>query len=836
MNNNSQSIEFGDDGFNYNLFIEALSVPTKEALEILPEIQKTKEAWLLAFRLLETNNDQCMFFGAHTLQVKIVRDWSTLEKEEKEHLKVEIISWIKKIDTKKHVVISKLCQAISSYQIQKANEKECVPILDIVNMLCSDGNFNTSHNTLQKLTSTPYVLEYLTIYPEEILRSPLFGSKQLLLIEDIHSSILPILEILVEAANKDDYSHNQLGDFSTKRHEKAWVSLKMWIQLANLEKQETQQTIFEIVKLASNKICLIFEKNEDNLQNALVSQEVCAITEFLEEVFSSNKIFKSNPTLMGEIGLICLTQPWIQQAVYSGLANSELGFVRQWALLINSYSELYMEFCLKSLEENQFRDNVVAIWKMMLEFTGIKGVYGEDEDLSYHVLSFWSLLDESWSDYKELLEYDNIPSSLQKIEMIKPIMEDLFYQQIVRLLSKVQFPTAEIWSDFGPETRELFFGYRREAAEAIQAGYRVLGEKIVALFVDELIVLWNGVGNAKWQEQEARLFAIRSISEEVLPNPSEKISFHLKKLFEIALNDNTPIFCEIINGTQSSMALKITIVSLLGTYCEYLNSLPDLILGSVKCLMATFNQPKLAVSAIKSFKIFCEICSRPLSRFAPDLTNVALQLLEMQNRLDSKDIQRVYESIGSVFLTLEVLERIKYIAVIMDRLLSFIEIEVSNTNIVVPRLELLLSLVSGFARGLQASETSEDEALLGESDSVTEMTVLSIEYSKSPELVVIRAKLYQILMGLVSSNLVSEETIFDLLLSISNESVCRGPHPFAQNLDETLDFYRVLWDVSTNKDAANIDLFTVGKLFKSFSQIVIVYANGRLEWQGKNEM
>lgn len=57
------------------------------------EIQKRPEAWGLILPLLDHSDPNVQFFGAHTAQVKIVRDWyvteSTQEKLSFTHLNLQ---------------------------------------------------------------------------------------------------------------------------------------------------------------------------------------------------------------------------------------------------------------------------------------------------------------------------------------------------------------------------------------------------------------------------------------------------------------------------------------------------------------------------------------------------------------------------------------------------------------------------------------------------------------------------------------------------------------------------------------------------------------------------
>ncbi|KAI8335319.1 hypothetical protein BC941DRAFT_67870 [Chlamydoabsidia padenii] len=94
------------------LYSSADPQATKSIQEQLQYIQKQPEAWNIASNLLSSQSDHCRFFGAHTFQVKVARDWKTLPADRLDWLRDELFTAIIKGSNGPMFVTRKLCIAV----------------------------------------------------------------------------------------------------------------------------------------------------------------------------------------------------------------------------------------------------------------------------------------------------------------------------------------------------------------------------------------------------------------------------------------------------------------------------------------------------------------------------------------------------------------------------------------------------------------------------------------------------------------------------------------------------------------------------------------------------
>ncbi|PVU95236.1 hypothetical protein BB561_001938 [Smittium simulii] len=956
MNTRAPS-DFQLESFDFDAFSQALAIPTEEALNILETIQKDKAGWDLAFRLLKTKDNSCMFFGAHTLRVKINKDWPTLEQAEKYQLKNELISLIKDVPQENNVVISKLCEAITAYQVQLSKETDAVSILEIVNLLAAAPELNNLENSNFSFFNN-YVLEYLSTFPEEILRMDSSASKQnFRLLDDLQGSILKIFELLSQLIlsnstsdssinnpileknhqrvwvalkfwtqltntqnesqlqailalvqlssdrlsqilestqqNFDSFlSHSEvvsiiefleevfssyqiyksnpqkmgeLGLFrllddlqgsilkifellsqlilsnSTsdssinnpileKNHQRVWVALKFWTQLTNTQNESQLQAILALVQLSSDRLSQILESTQQNFDSFLSHSEVVSIIEFLEEVFSSYQIYKSNPQKMGELGLLCFSQPWAQQSIYLCLKNNDIGFPNQWASLINSYTELYINFCLKSLFDQRLKIHTITIWETMLKIVNSTGDNQDEFELSYHAINFWSILEEGWMDYQETLQDQENGNT--EIESTKAVLENMFLQYVSQIFVKIQLPNLELWSDLDKESKEQFYTFRREVIDSILSSYRILEDKLLSELVNVLIQTWTSGDTEQilnWHSQEARLFIFRSISEEIISQPKASINYLLDQFFGIALGSNSNLFLELLKNDYYPQIFHTSIINIIGSYGEYLRDHTEFILGAVRCFTTVISNPKLVLCVTKSFKLFCEACAGPLKFYIQDLVVVATELLNT-DMLDLKDINRVYGSVSSILSALEVPEKIKYGNQMIEKLINRLESELTHAIISPDQVEHYLSLISQVFNGLQSDENKESLALAGDFETIELFKAINYHFLSDVNLQAIKTRFYTVLQAIISSELLKYEGIYSTILTIINEATRKGPHPFSTDVDSILAMYAGIWNQMVT-DIESTDFFALSKIFSSLAQVISAYPKNRLEWQ-----
>ncbi|KAF9974959.1 hypothetical protein BGZ73_001547 [Actinomortierella ambigua] len=144
----------------------------KSAQEYLQSLQKEAFAWDLATQLLSSQAENSQFFGAHTYQVKISRDWQTIPEDRIEWMRGELMRWMVRFAGGPAFIRTKLCLALTAYALQ------AVPTYwpNFVHAFYND--LRSSQIPQDAMESI--LIEFLTVLPEEIRRADLNPQKRTL--------------------------------------------------------------------------------------------------------------------------------------------------------------------------------------------------------------------------------------------------------------------------------------------------------------------------------------------------------------------------------------------------------------------------------------------------------------------------------------------------------------------------------------------------------------------------------------------------------------------------------------------------------------------------------
>ncbi|ORX79079.1 ARM repeat-containing protein [Anaeromyces robustus] len=603
----------------------------KPAEHWLHELQKQPYAWRLPSQLLNSNQISSQFFGAHTFQVKILRDWNTLHPDEIIPLKNELISWIKKYSSSTQIVLTKLCLALTSFALQASPEiwpNFISSFIDDINM--EEQRPDLDDNT--KLNLELAKLEFLTVVPEQVTTAQLLANRKGKINEELSTGFLLVLNILNQIL-----SIKEKNESIIKLQQKSLKCLQSWVQY-----DAPISTLGMIIESTINALLEV-----ENFQPA---------AEVLIEILTHPSSRKFEKTLCDNI-LKAITTGWIYEEFNKTIENEDEESARVICKLMTTLGEEFTEYIVI----NFLRPDVITYLKMMMSCTAFPGYPAIDQDITDTTYNFWFNLTEIIEDpyviplpkmdnkeNDDILIYRSQPLSSSNPQMtpeqglqIRNASLEVFRQLIEIIRQKMQYPTDEEKRSWKRENFESFNASRREASDTVISAYYIVKDQsldyLVNLCKEELIKIYSG--NANWQVLESSLQCLKAISEAI----DMKENIYISKLF------SDEIFKSICNLPKDNFdRVKITMLNLIASYAEWLKNHEAFIPNIMDFIITSISQPSLLLPASKAFLEVCNHCKKSLVNIIDVLVNIYMQLPDSIQRERS----RIVQALAEVFQTL----------------------------------------------------------------------------------------------------------------------------------------------------------------------------------------
>ncbi|KAK9687193.1 hypothetical protein K7432_014890 [Basidiobolus ranarum] len=332
-------------------FLSELEIPTPTAVDVLHNLQKEPNGWQLASILLENSSSQNQFFGAHTFQIKISRDWNTLPEGQVEQLRDEIIKWIVEFSNGPNLVLTKLCLALTTYALRTVPETWTNFIPATLQAL--EVESKKPHS--RPVNTENAFLEILTLIPEELNRADLIGSKKSQFNQELLDSIPLVLNTIGTFLSNDtrtDIAYELL-------RQKSLRCLQSWIQYG----------------IPSDSLAPIFNRVLILLQRESTFE---AATEVLIELLTRQGNSQYGNTL-SESFFQCITSPWMKNVVDTCIRESNEDVASNLARLLTTYGEEFTEYIVQHLA----KPDTSIYLEMMIGFIGFPGYFAEDQEISF---------------------------------------------------------------------------------------------------------------------------------------------------------------------------------------------------------------------------------------------------------------------------------------------------------------------------------------------------------------------------------------------------------------------------------------------------------------------
>ncbi|KAF9928681.1 hypothetical protein FBU30_002202, partial [Linnemannia zychae] len=618
------------------------SVYQKSAQEYLHNLQKEGFAWELAPHLLSSQSENSQFFGAHTYQVKISRDWKTIPEDRIEWMRDELIRWIVRFSNGPAFIRTKLCLALAAYVMKAVPTYWSNFIPGIYHELRSRVNQTIDGIFMSQQAMEMALLEFLTILPEELGRVEIEPVRKVRLTSEVTEGLPIIISFIQEIL---------VGNNASSKP-KALVCLRSWVQYGI-----PFDVIQPILGLALNSLL-----DDDTFD---------AAAEVWSEIMSSKAASRHQETICEGL-MPCFASEWARTKHLESVQAENEDISRSLCQLLSTFGDNFADWIAAKF----LRPDIQVYLEMMMGFAGFPGFYAEDETTSDLTLNFWYMLQESLSELSAEDLEDNGHDSLDDDRQIilstissastitgldKPSLQAIknasihVYIRLTEVLrKKLEYPTQREWMSWTRDIRQEFSGHRQEIADTLINSYHVLHDQILSLLIDTCsqqldeiqkssLSGTNLAENAQLELElvrlEATLYCLKALSE-VVPHSE---------------NAQMPrFFSEQIFGRLPSNVVcraRETSLTLIGSYADWFKAHPQFLLPALNFVIPALEVPQLAPYAAKALKNICDTCRESLVEAIDAFMTV---FANVEKAIDPSIKGSVVYSIATVIQTLPV--------------------------------------------------------------------------------------------------------------------------------------------------------------------------------------
>ncbi|RUS20345.1 armadillo-type protein [Endogone sp. FLAS-F59071] len=590
----------------------------KRAQEYLHNLQKQPIAWDLAPQLLASSSVNCHFFGAHTFQVKISRDWDTIPEDRIPWLRQELLTWLVRLCDGPAFVTTKLCLALTAYALHAVPMHWSNFITDFCQVLQSGAQAQGKNPRNVQIA----LLEFLTVVPEEVGTADLIGDRK----AKINQELLDAIPLVISTLQTFISDPAPLSDADVAVKQKSLRCFQSWVQYGI-----PLLTVYPLVRLTMALLPTLelFEPAADALLEVMSHPAHASFRRLCEDV------------------LVCVTSDWAKGEFARCVNENDDPFARTLCRLMTTLGENFTDF----IACNLLRPDVITYLNMMIGFAGYPGHFGADQEISEIPLNFWSDLQESMldaevlnggvgEDEEELADEEEAARREAREEKTRRVKEAAFlvYRKLVEVLRmKIEYPEEEEWAGWTKDAKDRFRIFRRDVGDTLINSYHVLRDQMLAILVDMAIAQLNVGPAMRWQTLESTLFCVKFISEAV---PSRE-SVYMPRVFGAEIFARLP--------TDGNYRLRNTALLVIGSYAEWLKSHPDFLLPALNYLVPALSDPRVALAAATGFKDVCDICRDSLIDGIGSLINM---YAVVGKNVQPREKQKVIESIADVIQAL----------------------------------------------------------------------------------------------------------------------------------------------------------------------------------------
>ncbi|TBU41864.1 ARM repeat-containing protein [Dichomitus squalens] len=677
------------------------------------EIQRRPEAWGLILPFLSHTDSSVQFFGAHTLQVKIARDWDSVPEDATTQLKDMVLDLTGRavVAGQNKVILRKLFVAITSLAIK----------LHPGNPSRWPDWLRSTINILSGMGVPPeHLLDFLSIVAEEMESADLLPPSKAQMQATLASAEPMVVQAISTCIKTPELQRSSHELTSALKCLQAWMS----VLPAN-----------DLTPLIPLLVSLMIPKTESPSPE-YDEQAFISASDTLQELLSSS-------ALSDGAGTKTVTEPlllWLDRygnAIVQATINN--GFVDDI-----SHSLCKLLVALGDHSAMYFAKNIAAparvsspppcpfplpsslppvshlvqnFLRLLLAYTALSGYYGIDEDESEMTLSFWYLFQEAlWnSDYGFDVAEDGDEGQLEveRERDMMPVAKAVYMELVGVLRKKVVWPSRAVFNGWprGEYQRDKFKAYRRDVGDTLINAYYILRDDMLSFYVsDTLQRLTARQAHEEWNEIEATLHCIMAVQEAV---PVED-SPHLRQVFGPEILGRLP--------RTGDDRVRTTALYLIGSYASWFTTqpaqgpqspTPSPLMNAISYVVSALTDSSLCLFAANALR---DLCDANRTALAPHISAFG-ELHAGLTGIPDTEKAKVLQSIASVIQALPPAEEITPIEAIVSPVVSklFEALQSANQLPDEARATAILQLetLTGVARGL----TRVTDSLLALDDS-----------------------------------------------------------------------------------------------------------------------
>ncbi|TDL27101.1 ARM repeat-containing protein [Rickenella mellea] len=611
------------------------------------EIQKRPEAWGLVLPFLEHPDPNVQFFGAHTAQVKIARDWDAFPQDNANELRDFLLEVTGRLAAagRSKVTLRKLFVAISSLALKLvpgSPSKWPDWIVQSVTSLSASG------------ASAENILDFLAIVAEEAESSDLLPPNKAQLRQSLTDAIPLMNEAVLSSITRSNASSNEINA--------ALKCFEVWVP--SLRGSDLTSIIPNLIHLLSNESAFV------------------ATSDVLQEILTKS-------SLTDGAGTKTVTEPLLDYLSREGAVIVEQtttnGIVDEVSHSLCKLLVALGEHSIHYFAANISHPPIQNFLKLILSYTALPGYYGIDEEESEMTLSFWYLLQEAmWS-------VDFVTDRTHTTENQWVVANGLYTELVATLKRKVTWPNQTQLSSWNKDQRDKFQVYRRDVGDTLINAYYILRDKMLNGCVSELQHLLSTRHEQDgWETIEAILHCVMSVQEAVPILESRD----LVELFGPDILGRLP--------TTGRDRVRRTSLGLIGAYATWFTTQQDpaLLMGVLTYVVHGLSEPSLCLQAANALRDLCDANRTALASHIGAFGQLHASLPSIPDSEKTKVIQ----SISSVIQALPPDEEVQPVEAIVSPVVAKLS-EALNSASQLPEEAravaiLQLQTLTGCAKGL----------------------------------------------------------------------------------------------------------------------------------------
>ncbi|KAI9058664.1 ARM repeat-containing protein [Trametes sanguinea] len=673
------------------------------------EIQRRPEAWGLVLPFLSHSDPNVQFFGAHTIQVKITRDWDSFPQDAATQLRDLLLDLTGRaiVSGQSKVILRKLFVAITSLAIKlhPGNPSQWPDWLRSTLTVFSGMGVSREH-----------LMDFLSIVAEEVESADLLPPGKAQMRESLAEAVPMITQAITASISTPPAQRSSHELSSALKCLQAWMSI--------LPANDLTPFVPLLLSLMVPTEGPSAEYDE---------QAFIPASDTLQELLSRSALSDGSGTKTVTEPLLLWLDRYgnaiVQTTIQGGFVDDISHSLCKLLVALGDHSAMYFAKNIASPVQVApvpcpfplpaplplISHLVQNFLKVLLQYTALPGYYGVDEEESEMTLSFWYLFQEAlWNvDYGFDVTDDGDAGNLaeERDRDMMPVAKAVYSELVTVLRRKVVWPPKDILNRWTRDQRDKFQAYRRDAGDTLINAYYVLRDDMLSFYVNDLLHrLATRPEKDGWEEIEATLHCVMAVQEAV---PVED-SPHLRQIFGPEILGKLP--------RAGDDRVRRTTLHLIGSYASWFTTqpaqlpespTPSPLMNAISYVVSALPDPVLCLSAANALR---DLCDANRVALAPHIAAFG-ELHAGLTGIPDTEKAKVLQSIASVIQALPPAEEIPPVEAIVSPVVAKLfealqlagQLPEEAKTMAVQQLETL----TGVARGL----TRVNDSLLALDDS-----------------------------------------------------------------------------------------------------------------------